>query len=60
MNSFNVSVVGCLVLGLSLKALPSVKIEKRNLTFGQILLLILMVYGLGLAGSLMGMPIHGA
>ena len=60
MNSFNVSVVGCLVLGLSLKALPSVKIEKRNLTFGQILLLILMVYGLGLAGSMMGMPIHGA
>ena len=60
MNAFNVSVVGCLVLGLSLKKLPSVKIEKRSLKFGQILLLIMMVYGLSLAGSLMGMPIHTA
>lgn len=60
MNAFNVSVVGCLVLGFSLKTLPSVKIEKRTLTFGQILLLILMVYGLSLAGSVMGMPIHTA
>ena len=60
MNTFNVSVVGCLVLGLSLKALPSVKIEKRSLTFGQILILILMVYGLAQVGSLMGMPIHTA
>ena len=58
MNSFNVSVVGCLVLGLSLKTLPSVKIEKRSLTIGQILILILMVYGLSQVGSLMGMPIH--
>ena len=58
MNAFNVSVVGCLVLGLSLKTLPSVKIEKRSLKFGQILTLILMVYGLGQVGSLMGMPIH--
>ena len=60
MNAFNVSVVGCLVLGFFLKTLPSVKIEKRTLTFGQILLLILMVYGLSLAGSVMGMPIHTA
>lgn len=60
MNSFNVSVLGCLVLGFSLKKLPSVKIEKRSLKFGQILLLIMMVYGLSLAGSLMGMPIHTA
>ena len=60
MNSFNVSVVGCLVLGLSLKTLPSVKIEKRSLKFGQILTLILMVYGLAQVGSLMGMPIHTA
>ena len=60
MNSFNVSVLGCLVLGLSLKVLPSVKIEKKKLTFGQIMLLIMMVYGLGQVGSLMGMPIHTA
>ena len=60
MNSFNVSVVGCLVLGLSLKTLPSVKIEKRSLKFGQILTLILMVYGPAQVGSLMGMPIHTA
>ena len=58
MNSFNVSVLGCLVLGLSLKALPSVKIEKKKLTVGQILILIMMVYGLAQVGSLMGMPIH--
>ena len=46
MNSFNVSVLGCLILGLSLKVLPSVKIEKKKLTFGQIMILIMMVYGL--------------
>lgn len=60
MNSFNVSVLGCLVLGLSLKVLPSVKIEKKKLTFRQIMLLIMMVYGLGQVGSLMGLPIHTA
>ena len=58
MNSFNVSVLGCLILGLSLKVLPSVKIEKKKLTFGQIMILIMMVYGLAQVGSLMGMPIH--
>ena len=36
MNSFNVSVLGCLILGLSLKVLPSVKIEKKKLTFGSV------------------------
>ena len=60
MNAFNVSALGCLVLGLSLKALPSVKIEKKKLTFGQIMVLIMMVYGLAQVGSLMGMPIHTA
>lgn len=60
MNAFNVSVLGCLVLGLSLKALPTVNIEKKKLTFGQIMLLIMMVYGLAQVGSLMGMPIHTA
>ena len=60
MNSFNVSVLGCLILGLSLKVLPSVKIEKKKLTFGQIMILIMMVYGLAQVGSLMGLPIHPA
>ena len=60
MNAFNVSVLGCLVLGLSLKALPSVKIEKKKLTVGQIFTFILMVYGLAHVGSLMGLPIHTA
>ena len=60
MNSFNVSVLGCLILGLSLKVLPSVKIEKKKLTFGQIMILIMMVYGLAQVGSLMGLPIHTA
>lgn len=60
MNSFNVSVLGCLILGLSLKVLPSVKIEKKKLTFGQIMILIMMVYGLTQVGSLMGLPIHTA
>lgn len=60
MNAFNVSVLGCLVLGLSMRDLPTVKIEKRSLKFGQILLLIMMSYGLGQVGSVMGMPIHTA
>lgn len=60
MNSFNVSVLGCLILGFSLKVLPSVKIEKKKLTFGQIMILIMMVYGLAQVGSLMGLPIHTA
>ena len=58
MNAFNVSVLGCLIMGLTMRNLPTVKIEKRSLKFGQILLLIMMVYGLSQVGALMGMPIH--
>lgn len=58
LNSFNVCVVGTLVLAIGLRKLPKMKIEKRNLKFGQIILLIMMMYGLTQVGSLMGMPIH--
>ena len=58
MNAFNVSVLGCLIMGITMRNLPTVKIEKRSLKFGQILLLIMMVYGLSQVGALMGMPIH--
>ena len=58
MNSFNVAVVGTLVLSLTLRKLPAVKIEKRKLKVGQLLLLIMMMYGLTQVGSVMGMPIH--
>ena len=58
MNSFNVCVVCTLVLALVLRGLPTVKIEKKTIKFGQLLVLILMVYGLAQVGSLMGMPIH--
>ena len=45
-------------MGITMRNLPTVKIEKRSLKFGQILLLIMMVYGLSQVGALMGMPIH--
>ena len=53
LNSFNVCVVGTLVLAIGLRKLPKMKIEKRNLKFGQIILLIMMMYGLTQVGSLM-------
>ncbi len=58
LNSFNVCVVCTLVLGFSLRCIPTVKIEKKKIGFGQFLVLILMVYGLAQVGSLMGSPIH--
>lgn len=58
MNSFNVCVVGTVVLGLSMRKLPVYKIEKRKLKIGHLLLLIMMMYGLTQVGMVMGMPIH--
>ena len=58
MNAFNVCVVGTVVLSVALRKVPKVKIEKRRLKFGHLLLLIMMMYGLSQVGSLMGMPIH--
>ena len=54
MNSFNVCVVGTVVLGISLKKLPVYKIEKRKLKLGHLLLLIMMMYGLTQVGMFMG------
>ena len=58
LNSFNVCVVGTLVLLIGLRKLPKTKIEKHSLKFGQLTLLILMMYGLTQIGSVMGLPIH--
>lgn len=58
MNSFNVCVVGTAVLTIALRKIPSFKIEKRPLKFGQLILLIMMMYGLTQIGSLMGLPVH--
>jgi len=58
MNSFNVCVVGTLVIGLTMRQLPTYKIAQRKLRVGQLLLLIMMMYGLTLVGSVMGLPIH--
>ena len=57
MNSFNVCVVGTVVLFIVLRRLPAVKIEKRKLKFKQLILLIMMMYGLTQVGSMMGMPV---
>lgn len=57
MNSFNVCVVGTVVLFIVLRRLPAVKIEKRKLKFKQLILLIMMMYGLAQVGSMMGMPV---
>lgn len=57
MNSFNVCVVGKVVLLIVLRRLPAVKIEKRKLKFKQLILLIMMMYGLTQVGSMMGMPV---
>lgn len=58
LNSINVCVIGTTVLALALRKLPVTKIEKRRMKIGQLLLLIMMMYGLTQVGSLMGMPIH--
>ena len=58
MNSFNVAVVGTLVLSFFLRKVPAVKIEKRKLKIGQLLLLIMIMYGITQVGSVMGLPIH--
>lgn len=58
LNSINVCVIGTTVLALALRKLPVTKIEKRPMKIGQLLLLIMMMYGLTQVGSLMGMPIH--
>ena len=58
LNSINVCVIGTTVLALALRNLPVTKIEKRPMKIGQLLLLIMMMYGLTQVGSLMGMPIH--
>ena len=57
MNSFNVCVVGTLVLSIVLRKLPKVKLEKRKLKFKQLFLLIMMMYGLTQVGSMMGIPV---
>jgi membrane protease YdiL (CAAX protease family) len=58
LNSINICVIGTTVLALALRKLPVTKIEKRPMKIGQLLLLIMMMYGLTQVGSLMGMPIH--
>ena len=60
MNSFNVCVVGTVVLLIVLRKIPAVKIEKRKLKFGQLFLLIMMMYGLTQVGSMMGLPVDTA
>lgn len=58
LNSINVCVIGTTVLAIALRKLPVVKIEKRKMKIGQLLLLIMMMYGLAQVGSMMGLPIH--
>ena len=58
LNSINVCVIGTTVLTLALRKLPVTKIEKRPMKIGQLLLLIMMMYGLTQVGSVMGMPVH--
>ena len=58
MNSINVCVIGTLVLTFLLKNVRAYKIEKRPMKAGQLLLLIMMMYGLTQVGSMMGLPIH--
>ena len=58
LNSVNVCVIGTTVLAITLRKIPAYKIQKRPMRIGQLLLLIMMMYGLTQIGSLMGMPIH--
>lgn len=58
LNSINVCVIGTVVLSIALRNIPACKIEKRPMKAGQLILLIMMMYGLTQIGSLMGMPIH--
>ena len=60
MNSFNVCVICTSVLAIVLRDVPAYRIEKRKMKVGQLLLLIMMMYGLTQVGALMGMPIHFA
>ena len=57
-NSLNVAVVCTLFTALSLRGLPKVRIEKRRLKFKQLLLLIMMMYGMAQIGNMMGMPLE--
>lgn len=57
MNSFNVCVIGTIVLSVMLRKLPVVKIEKRGMKFKQMFLLIMMMYGITQVGSMMGAPL---
>ena len=57
-NSINVCIIGTIVLSLVLRNIPACKIEKRPMKAGQLILLIMMMYGITQIGSLMGMPIH--
>lgn len=57
-NEFNVCVVGTVALSIALKNIPATKIEKRKMKIGQLLLLIMMMYGLAQIGNLIGLPIH--
>ena len=45
MNSFNVCVIGTLVLGFLLRDIPAVKIEKKKMKAGQLFLIIMMMSG---------------
>lgn len=58
MNSINVCIICTAVLAIALRDVPAYKIEKRKMKFGQLLLLIMMMYGLTQVGAIMGMPIH--
>lgn len=58
LNSINVCVIGTIVLSLVLRKIPACKIEKRKMKAGQLLLLIMMMYGLTQIGTLMGLPVH--
>ena len=57
-NEFNVCVIGTVALSIALKSIPAMKIEKRKMKVGQLLLLIMMMYGLSQVGSMMGLPVH--
>ena len=57
-NEFNVCVIGTVALAIALKDIPAMKIEKRKMKIGQLLLLIMMMYGLSQIGSMMGLPVH--
>lgn len=57
-NSLNVAVICSLFTALALRGLPKVRIEKRRMKFKQLLLLIMMMYGMAQIGNMMGMPLE--